>query len=496
MLVMDKMEANEAIIITGFERFSYCHGYAGTLKYAGNFDDNSERDEYGNINTSLVAIDAVNFQGNLRQEEQYHEDMLIRELNKAYVGFACRDERGDISMYDDHHASLHQYEYSVGGPYMYHEDDDLIDDKNIDDFSEMFSHNVIEDILDSVKTNNDIKPTLTDVSSPTKDIIDESPSCSSSVTGEEYQPSDISVDDVIPSNIDTKDTTNRSQMDHVTDHMTTPIKKTIINKTLGKVTGVGSSGGKKKKGHNKMKDYRNLRSISSMTDGSDTLDPFSLQPPSSRMSIAWSTTSTRDDGSMPPSPTELDNIALHMVNNLDDYSTMLADITIREVLAYLKQPQEIQEHLNAHRDEDEESNKKLSTINSYLYSMETAGSQYSIDVLNEEPLLPFSPRWHLIQRDTLRSVATGNWGCGAFKGDPQLKCILQWIATSACGRPEMKYYTFNDARMDQLEEVVSKLSSSSINTVGGLCEATMEYCALRTTGATNDNIFNYILRKI
>jgi poly(ADP-ribose) glycohydrolase len=171
MLVMDKMEANEAIIITGFERFSYCHGYAGTLKYAGNFDDNSERDEYGNINTSLVAIDAVNFQGNLRQEEQYHEDMLIRELNKAYVGFACRDERGDISMYDDHHASLHQYEYSVGGPYMYHEDDDLIDDKNIDDFSEMFSHNVIEDILDSVKTNNDIKPTLTDVSSPTKDII-------------------------------------------------------------------------------------------------------------------------------------------------------------------------------------------------------------------------------------------------------------------------------------------------------------------------------------
>jgi poly(ADP-ribose) glycohydrolase len=244
-------------------------------------------------------------------------------------------------------------------------------------------------------------------------------------------------------------------MDHVTDHMTTPIKKTIINKTLGKVTGVGSSGGKKKKGHNKMKDYRNLRSISSMTDGSDTLDPFSLQPPSSRMSIAWSTTSTRDDGSMPPSPTELDNIALHMVNNLDDYSTMLADITIREVLAYLKQPQEIQEHLNAHRDEDEESNKKLSTINSYLYSMETAGSQYSIDVLNEEPLLPFSPRWHLIQRDTLRSVATGNWGCGAFKGDPQLKCILQWIATSACGRPEMKYYTFNDARMDQVRHHVT-----------------------------------------
>lgn len=25
-------------------------------------------------------------------------------------------------------------------------------------------------------------------------------------------------------------------------------------------------------------------------------------------------------------------------------------------------------------------------------------------------------------------VATGNWGCGAFKGDVKLKFIIQWIA--------------------------------------------------------------------
>lgn len=25
---------------------------------------------------------------------------------------------------------------------------------------------------------------------------------------------------------------------------------------------------------------------------------------------------------------------------------------------------------------------------------------------------------------------TGNWGCGAFGGDPQLKAMLQWIAAS------------------------------------------------------------------
>lgn len=27
-------------------------------------------------------------------------------------------------------------------------------------------------------------------------------------------------------------------------------------------------------------------------------------------------------------------------------------------------------------------------------------------------------------------VVTGNWGCGAFGGDPQLKTIIQWLAVS------------------------------------------------------------------
>lgn len=27
-------------------------------------------------------------------------------------------------------------------------------------------------------------------------------------------------------------------------------------------------------------------------------------------------------------------------------------------------------------------------------------------------------------------IATGNWGCGAFGGDPELKLIIQWLAAS------------------------------------------------------------------
>lgn len=33
------------------------------------------------------------------------------------------------------------------------------------------------------------------------------------------------------------------------------------------------------------------------------------------------------------------------------------------------------------------------------------------------------------QNDNI-GIATGNWGCGAFGGDPELKAIIQWLAAS------------------------------------------------------------------
>lgn len=27
-------------------------------------------------------------------------------------------------------------------------------------------------------------------------------------------------------------------------------------------------------------------------------------------------------------------------------------------------------------------------------------------------------------------IATGNWGCGVFGGDPELKAMIQWLAAS------------------------------------------------------------------
>lgn len=47
-------------------------------------------------------------------------------------------------------------------------------------------------------------------------------------------------------------------------------------------------------------------------------------------------------------------------------------------------------------------------------------------------------------------VATGNWGCGVFRGDPALKAMLQWLAASAEGRA-VRYYPFGDQRVGDLE---------------------------------------------
>ena len=62
---------------------------------------------------------------------------------------------------------------------------------------------------------------------------------------------------------------------------------------------------------------------------------------------------------------------------------------------------------------------------------------------------PSAMQWHKMRRALLRPVATGNWGCGAYGGDPQLKAILQWAAVSAAGRPAMLYHPFGDRRTQQ-----------------------------------------------
>ena len=58
-----------------------------------------------------------------------------------------------------------------------------------------------------------------------------------------------------------------------------------------------------------------------------------LSAPSYRMSYAWSVASTRDEGSRPVSPTDLDRMALSFVSNLEEYCSMFAELVIRGAIA-------------------------------------------------------------------------------------------------------------------------------------------------------------------
>jgi poly(ADP-ribose) glycohydrolase len=58
-------------------------------------------------------------------------------------------------------------------------------------------------------------------------------------------------------------------------------------------------------------------------------------------------------------------------------------------------------------------------------------------------------------------IATGNWGCGVFGGDPVQKAVVQWLAASAEGRA-LRYSTFGDARLGDLAGFVARASRLSV----------------------------------
>lgn len=43
---------------------------------------------------------------------------------------------------------------------------------------------------------------------------------------------------------------------------------------------------------------------------------------------------------------------------------------------------------------------------------------------------------------------TGNWGCGVFNGNPELKFLIQWIAVSQAER-DMVYTTFGNSKFSK-----------------------------------------------
>lgn len=64
--------------------------------------------------------------------------------------------------------------------------------------------------------------------------------------------------------------------------------------------------------------------------------------------------------------------------------------------------------------------------------------------------------------DSAPAIATGKWGCGAFKGDPIFKALLQFMAAAVVGR-ELCFFTFHDEEiMKTIHEMHEFIKSNDI----------------------------------
>ncbi|XP_048875418.1 poly(ADP-ribose) glycohydrolase [Brienomyrus brachyistius] len=100
-----------------------------------------------------------------------------------------------------------------------------------------------------------------------------------------------------------------------------------------------------------------------------------------------------------------------------------------------------------------------------------------------------------IPPDYLPAIATGNWGCGAFKGDPKLKGLIQLMAAAVAGR-DVAYFTFHSKHLEmELLGMYEFLIHHTV-TVARLYELLKLYCRLVNESREPEDLFRFIKRAI
>ncbi|KAG0297684.1 hypothetical protein BGZ96_005348 [Linnemannia gamsii] len=86
-LFCQQLEANEAVLIKGVERYSNHIGYSKTFEWFSDHRDSTPRDKLGRRMTEVCAIDARPFKSRASRLDQFERHYLLREINKAIAGF-------------------------------------------------------------------------------------------------------------------------------------------------------------------------------------------------------------------------------------------------------------------------------------------------------------------------------------------------------------------------------------------------------------------------
>ena len=86
-----------------------------------------------------------------------------------------------------------------------------------------------------------------------------------------------------------------------------------------------------------------------------------------------------------------------------------------------------------------------------------------------------------------KTIATGNWGCGCFGGNHELKFIQQWIAASFAGVKRLDYYSFDNKNMKRVAKYY--------NTIKDIYQtASSLYNAIVFTNIDYNNIIGQLLQ--
>lgn len=87
------------------------------------------------------------------------------------------------------------------------------------------------------------------------------------------------------------------------------------------------------------------------------------------------------------------------------------------------------------------------------------GTQYGRRAIERE-LMKASIAFQVHPGQQNLPILTGNWGCGAFKGNPQLKFLIQWAAASTSPRA-FRFLPFDKPELRGLEALVAQFSGCS-----------------------------------
>ncbi|XP_078095384.1 poly(ADP-ribose) glycohydrolase-like [Mustelus asterias] len=103
----------------------------------------------------------------------------------------------------------------------------------------------------------------------------------------------------------------------------------------------------------------------------------------------------------------------------------------------------------------------------------------------------FSPEYRVIAISHKPAVVTGNWGCGAYKGDAKLKALIQMMAAARAGR-DVIYFTFGDTALEENIHEMHQFLQRKDFTVGQLYSVLERYSKTVSGGSRSRDLYQFI----